>query len=65
MSWPTGVPKNMTPAQRVERARNAALARTTVQHHIQALVGKPLTDEQRQLLAALLDPATGEAGAVQ
>jgi uncharacterized membrane protein len=54
MPWPRGVPKNMTPAQRVDRARKAALARTTTEHHIAALAGRTLTDEQRQRLADLL-----------
>lgn len=54
MAWPVGVPKNMTTAQRVERARRAALARTTVDHHIRSLVGKPLTTEQRARLAELV-----------
>jgi hypothetical protein len=54
MPWPVGVPKNMTQQQRTDRARNAALSRTTVDHHIKALAGKPLTDEQRARLAELL-----------
>ena len=54
MAWPSGIPKNMTPAERVERARKAALARTTVDHHIRMLAGKTLTDEQRDRLAELL-----------
>lgn len=53
-SWPSGVPKNLTPQQRRERARNAALARTTVDHHINALIGKVLTAEQRARVADLL-----------
>jgi hypothetical protein len=48
MPWPTGVPKNMTPAERVER-------------HITALVGKTLTDEQRVRLAQLVGTEGGAA----
>lgn len=53
------------PVWRRERARKAALARTTVDAHIRALVdaAPPLTDEQRNRLAALLAPGTGEASA--
>lgn len=54
MGWPVGVPKNMTPQQRVERARKAARARTTADHHINALTNASLTPEQRQQLAKLL-----------
>jgi hypothetical protein len=59
--WPVGVPKNMTPQQRVERARKAALSRTTADHHIAALTGKTLTDEQRARLTDLLDQRQGGA----
>jgi hypothetical protein len=62
MPWPRGVPKNMTPSERVERARNAALARTTIDHHINALTGKTLTDEQRHRLTELLRVGTEGAG---
>lgn len=60
MAWPSGVPKNMTPQQRVERARHAALARTTIEHHINALTGKLLNDEHRARLADLLNADTTE-----
>lgn len=61
--WPVGVPKNMTPDERTERARKAALARTTPDHHIAALTGKPLTAEQRARLADLLHPGVTDGGA--
>jgi hypothetical protein len=51
----------MTAQQRVERGRNAALARTTIDHHIRMLTGKTLTAEQRLLLSDLLSPT--DAGA--
>lgn len=54
MPWPVGIPKTLTPEQRVERARKAALSRTTTEHHISALLGRPLTTEQRQQLADVL-----------
>lgn len=60
MTWPTGVPKNMTAAERVERARRAALARTTADHHIAALAKLALTTEQRLRLAALLVGQPGD-----
>jgi hypothetical protein len=63
VSWPTGIPKTLTPAQRVERARTAALARTTIDHHLKALVGKPLTIDQRRLLASVLAEQPGPDGA--
>lgn len=63
MPWPVGYPKNMTAAERVERARKAALARTTIDHHINALTGKTLTDEQRRRLADLLLTNVHGAGA--
>lgn len=53
MGWPSGIPRNMTPAQRVERARNAAQARASVDGLIKSLKKKPLTAEQRAELAAL------------
>ena len=58
MPWPVGVSKTLTPEQRSERARKAALARTTVDAHIKALVDTfpPLTDEQQRRLAELLRP---------
>jgi hypothetical protein len=55
--WPTGVSKTLGPEQRSERARNAALARTTPEHHIHALARQTLTAEQRAQLAELI---TGE-----
>jgi hypothetical protein len=54
----------LTPEQLSERARNAALARTSTDAHIRALVDSwpPLTPEQRARLAALLQPGhTGDA----
>jgi len=54
MPWPRGVPKTMTPAERVERARKAALTRTTAEYHIAALAGRTLTNEQRRQLADVL-----------
>lgn len=49
------------PDFRRERARNASLARNTVDAHIRALVdaAPPLTAEQRDQLALLLRPTTG------
>jgi hypothetical protein len=46
--------KNLDPEQRIKRARFAALARTTIEHHIEALARHPLTIEHRRLLANLL-----------
>jgi hypothetical protein len=54
MPWPSGVPKNMTPQQRVERARKAAHARASTDGLIKALSKKTLTAEQRARLAKLL-----------
>lgn len=50
--------KTLTPAQRTERARNAALARTTPRAHVEAIIraaGK-LTDEDIARLRSLLPP---------
>jgi hypothetical protein len=60
MPWPVGIPKTLNDEQRTERARKAALARTTTDHHIKSLIGKPLTIEQKTRLAGLLydDPDT-------
>ena len=44
----------MTAEQRVERARNAANARASVDGLIRALARKTLTDEQRARLAELV-----------
>jgi hypothetical protein len=59
------VPANLNgkladPTFRKNRARKAARARTTVDHHIQALVdaAPPLTSEQRDKLAAVLRPTS-------
>lgn len=64
--WPAvGHSKNLSPEQRVERARKAALARTTTDAHVRALVDKapPLTQEQREALALLLArPLPSERG---
>lgn len=54
MPWPPGYSMTLTPAQREERARHAALARTTTEHHIKMLGKQTLTDEQRAQLAAIL-----------
>jgi hypothetical protein len=54
LSWPSGVPKNMTAAERVERAKKAAAYRASAEGLIKALSKKPLTIEQRTQLAALL-----------
>jgi hypothetical protein len=51
----------MTAQQRVDRARHAALSRTTVEHHLKALAGEELTDEQCDALAALLRNARAGA----
>jgi hypothetical protein len=52
------------PAWRHERARKAALARTSTDAHIRALVAAapPLTAEQRAKLAALLHTPAGGDG---
>lgn len=52
------IDSHLTPEQRTARARKAALARTSVDHHIAALAGKPLTQVQRSNLIALLLVAT-------
>jgi hypothetical protein len=54
MAWPTGIPKNLTAAERVERARNAAQFRASADGLIKALSRKTLTVDQRQRLAQLL-----------
>ena len=53
MGWPVGIPKTLNPEQRSERARNAAKARTTPEHHIRELGKVTLTAEQRAELARL------------
>jgi hypothetical protein len=47
---------SLSPERRTERARRAALARTSVDHYIKALVDRApeLTAEQRDRLALLL-----------
>lgn len=52
--WPVGVPKNMTPEERIERSRKAALTRTTADYYIESLTQKRLTPAQRERLANLL-----------
>jgi hypothetical protein len=49
----------LSPAQRIERARKAAQARTTLDAHINAVVAKApeLSDAQRAKLRALFAPA--------
>jgi len=54
MPWPVGIPRTLNAEQRTDRARKAALARTTPEHHIAALSRLTLTIEQRTQLAALL-----------
>lgn len=62
MAWPSGYPKNMTPEQRVERARRAARFRASPDGLIAALSRQALTEEQRQRLADLArDPGEVEA----
>lgn len=54
------------PSFRSERARAAALTRTTLDHHIQRLVdaAPQMTEEQRARIAALLAPnSASEASA--
>jgi hypothetical protein len=53
------------PAWRHERARKAALARTSTDAHIRALVEQapPLTAEQRARLAVLLHVPAGDDAA--
>lgn len=48
---------SLTPAQRTERARKAALARTSLDAHIDAIVAKApdLKPEHRARLATLLN----------
>ena len=53
MAWPSGIPKNMTPAERVERAQIAARSRASTDGLIKALSKKQLTEEQRRRLAEL------------
>lgn len=57
--------ETLTDEQRTERARNAALARTTPDAHIRALAdaAPTLTAEQRDKLATLLRTAPTSGGA--
>lgn len=50
---------SLTPAQRTERARKAALARTSIDAHIDALVRRApeITPEREARLRVLLAPA--------
>lgn len=57
MAWPRGISKTLSPEQRVERARKAALARTTVDFHINALAGKRLALQQRERLREIMHAA--------
>lgn len=54
MPWPVGIPRTLDAEQRTERARKAALARTTPDHHIAALARATLTEEQRAKLVELV-----------
>ena len=63
MSWPTGIPKNMTPEQRRDRARNAAHFRASADGLIQSLSRKTLNEEQRARLAELLQSNAEGGGA--
>ncbi len=60
-----GISLTLTDEQRSQRARKAALARTTPDAHIKALVDSapPLTNEQKTLLARLL-VSHGDGGAL-
>ena len=54
--------KTLTRTQRAERARKAALARTSTDAHIRAIVERAprLTPAQREQLALLLHPGAGD-----
>lgn len=53
---------SLTPEQLRERARNAALTRTTLDHHVRAIVDRApmLTAEQAERLRALLPVSRSE-----
>jgi hypothetical protein len=59
MTGRPGISLTLNAEQRRQRARKAALARTTVDAHIKALVDKapPLSEEQQRRLAELLRPS--------
>lgn len=60
MSWPVGVTRTLNAEQRTERARQAALSRTSPDYFIRQLSKATLTAEQRRELAELLFSATAQ-----
>jgi hypothetical protein len=63
MPWPTGIPRTLNAEQRAERARRAALARTSPDYFIAKLAAMRLTKEQRGRLAELILTGDAEDGA--
>lgn len=50
---------NLTPEQRIQRARKAALKRTSLDHYVKSVVDRApeLTEDQKVKLRAILAPS--------